>query len=179
MKNRQRPHVAESARPDFVTYMQIVTFCVLLILAGCGKSADDLATVGAVQRVIVTDASLHVQYMAELKAAYERYSAPFKDPSIKPMCAYSDRLEGIDLRGCPPQFQEAFISWCQSRRDLERLSISYDGVTGALGGMFELATSHTDPYVHFKAQEAIIDERWAKVETIALKYGVHADPHSE
>jgi hypothetical protein len=115
MKNRQRPHVAESARPDFVTYMQIVTFCVLLILAGCGKSADDLATVGAVQRVIVTDASLHVQYMAELKAAYERYSAPFKDPSIKPMCAYSDRLEGIDLRGCPPQFQEAFISWCQSR----------------------------------------------------------------
>lgn len=116
------------------------------------------------------------------RAAGEKFKTDFKADRLAAAQAYSQSLRKIDLRSCPPDFQEAFLKYRYAREELVPFLEKYSGFTGDLIVLFELGSAivtrkslTTEWDQEFDRNRRGITQTYYEVGKVAPRYGVQAE----
>jgi hypothetical protein len=153
----------------------------LIFMGGC---AGLLETLSAPTRSPAIDAtaeaieSVLIQDQQNFNTTSQRLQMGV--PELQAFSQYLETMKAIDLRGCPPDFREAFVRHTAAWDEVYRFAISHNEIkrwigvgaailkkdaVGALEGTFAPNASE-----HVRLKEGI-HHTWVEVEVLAAKYG--------
>jgi hypothetical protein len=94
-----------------------------------------------------------------------RLKARLENEPKEALADYVAAMRMIDLRDCPADFQEAFLSNRQAWNEFAKMADKYDGVSGLLRAWFN------DVGKEERDIRRGISETWKQVELTAMKHG--------
>lgn len=152
-------------------------YCLLVLACAAGAGCR-----GAVSATPAGDryAAAITAVLAEDKAASDRCRAA--DDGEKPGAVrdYVKAVHEIDLRGCPPEFQEAFLRHAYAWDEVIPFLDKYDGLIGAAVTLFEYGSAVSAGTLTTEKDRALerirrgIALTYLDVERVALRHGVRA-----
>lgn len=172
-----RPPPSRQGRQSFREVFFLLAAVPLAMFIGCGgnQSANNK-----------TQADQHAaairEVLAQDKKAGEKCTEEVNGDRLAAVRTYCLTLRRIDLRRCPPDFQEAFLKHRYAWEEVIPFLEKYDGFTGDLISLFEIGSAiisnqslTTDKDREFERIRKTISATYFEVERTALRYGVQVD----
>lgn len=171
------PAFSRQRRTRFSSSLLLFIAAPLAVSLGCGGSPAPSCTTHPDRYAVAIQ-----EVFGQDKAAGEKCKADVKVERLAAVRAYSLALRRIDLRRCPPDFQEAFLKHRYAWEEVVPFLEKYEGFTGDLISLFELGSAIIDKYSlttdkdrEFDRIRKTITATYFEVEKIALRYGVQPE----
>jgi hypothetical protein len=148
-----------------------------LILGFCSHSR------AAYAQVVNTNYSEAIeQVLKQDKRNFNKLKAETDSRGIDALQDYITAFENVDLRGCPPDFQDAFLRHAEAWSELlfvkRRVEAKYGGFWGGVNAFLDGWNNDFKDYENKFDQElqqatSEVRDTWHEVKLIALKYGAN------
>lgn len=153
--------VAEHARELWTRKdIQLLTIILALAVLGFAIKACSSSSPRAIERVLVLD--------HQASASGDRYQNPSEG-----LRAVVSAMEAIDLRKCPPDFQQAYLRHTQAWSDAISVADKYQGIWGGVTAFLEGLGGQNVPEQQFTRVQDRIKDTWTDVKAVALRHGVN------